>query len=418
MSARILARISNYFKIEHAIILVPVFAFAIFDSAFNSFSSVLALIGEDYPDVNQTTVQMILSVPSLLAIPTMIVSGLLASCVSKRTVGLVAMLIMFMGSMVPWAFGADGIWVIFASSITIGIAQGLLHPLASSVVCETWEEGNRKKVLGFKQAANYLGAAVCTVLVGVLATTGWRNSYLVYLLLIPAFVVTLFKMPRGKLDERLFAGRHTMKSIRGIFSGGTVYLLLLFVFAAMCQFSFYSNIAMAVAEKGFGSSVEASQVTATIYVLSFVLGVFFGKVSGTLKDSTLAVGFGLEAVGLLAAASAPSFAVTLLGGALFGAGSCMQEVSTVFYLSREGGAKEHITMVISLGLVGINLGIALSPLVIALVKSQVLHSTSAASGMIVGAAGFVVLAIIELVYRARMRNRGMRGEWPNRLRNH
>lgn len=418
MNARTLSRISDYFRIEQAIVLVPVCTFAIFDSAFNAFSSVLALISEDYQGVSQTTVQMILSVPSLLAIPTMIVSGLLATCVHKRTVGLVAMGVMFAGAMAPWVFRSAGIWIVFASSITIGIAQGLLHPLASSVVCETWEEGRRKKVLGFKQAANYLGAAVCTVLVGVLATTGWRNSYLVYLLLIPAFIITFFKMPEGVLEKKLISGRNFMGSVGEIINKGTAYLLLLFVFAAMFQFSFYSNIAMTIAEKNFGSSVEASQVTATIYVVSFVLGVSFGKVSGFLKDSTLAVGFGLEAVGLLTAAFAPTFTATLLGGALFGAGSCMQEVSTVFYLSRESGAKEHITMVISLGLVGINLGIALSPLVISLAKTGILHSATASSGMIVGAVGFIILAAIELIFRARQRKQGMRGEWPNRLRNH
>jgi MFS family permease len=418
MNANTCFRIRNYFRVEHAIILVPVCTFAIFDSAFNAFSSVLVLISEEYPELSRTTIQMILSVPSLLAIPAMLASGFLAAFVHKRTVGLVAMGIMFAGAMAPWAFRSTGIWIVFASSVTIGIAQGLLHPLASSVVCETWGEGKRKKVLGFKQAANYLGAALCTVLVGVLATTGWRNSYLVYLLLIPAFAISFFKMPEGKLDRSLVIDRSISGSIREIFNRGTIYLLLLVIFAAIFQFSFFSNIAMTVAEKNFGTSIETSQITAVIYIVSFVLGISFGKVSGALKDSTLAVGFGLEAVGLLTAALAPSFAVTLLGGALFGAGSCMQEVSTVFYLSRESGAKEHITMVISLGLVGINLGIALSPLAISLLKSHVFHSAAAASGMMVGAIGFIALAVIELAYRARKRKQGARGEFPGRLRNH
>jgi MFS family permease len=418
MNTNIFHRVVNYFKVDHAIILIPVCAFAIFDSVFNSFSSVLALIGDDYRDASQVAIQMILSVPSLLAIPTMLVSGLLASRVHKRTLGLVAMGIMFAGAMLPWAYRSTGIWVLFASSITIGIAQGLLHPLASSVVIDTWQKGRRKKVLGFKQAANYLGASICTLLVGALASTGWRNSYLVYLLLIPAFLVTYFRMPQGKLDKRIVTSKQTIVNLREMANRSTVYLLLLFMFAAIFQFTFYSNIAMSTKEHSFGTSVETSQITAIAYVCSFVVGILFSKVSDVCKERTLAIGFLIEASGLAVAASAPSFEIVLLGGALFGTGSCMQEVSTIFYLSRERSARGHATMLISMGLICINLGIAVSPVLVSFAKSNILHSSTASAGMLVGSIGFIVLAVIEMGYRRHLKRLGVREEWPNRPRNH
>lgn len=64
-----------YFRVEHAIVLIPVCSFAVFDSAFSAFSSVLAMIGDQFPDVPVVVIQMVLSIPSLLSIPAMLLSG-------------------------------------------------------------------------------------------------------------------------------------------------------------------------------------------------------------------------------------------------------------------------------------------------------------------------------------------------------
>ena len=390
-----------YFRVEHAIVLIPVCSFAVFDSAFSAFSSVLAMIGDQFPDVPVVVIQMVLSIPSLLSIPAMLLSGFLASYVRKRSIGLVALAILFVGGMIPVLFRAQSIYILFASSALIGIAQGLMHPLASAIICEGWSGKQRGKVLGFKQAANYVGAAVVALVVGYLALTGWSNAYLVYLAVIPVFLITIFRLPRGGLERKLINREDKAQGLKELFTPKVVYLLLLFMMAALFSFSFHSNIAMMVGEKGMGTSADVSKITSLNYLVAFVLGITYGKLSGVMKDRTLTFGFAVLALGLLIASFSSSFAMLMIGGVLFGFGSGIQEVSTIYYLSNE--AEKRATMAMSLGLVFVNIGITFSPLVITALKTTLLSSSSAAAGMLVGAAGFALLAGVELLYRNHMR---------------
>ena len=52
-------RFFAYFRVEHALVLVPVFGFAVYDSVFSAFSSVLAVLWEMYPDVSRAGIQMV-----------------------------------------------------------------------------------------------------------------------------------------------------------------------------------------------------------------------------------------------------------------------------------------------------------------------------------------------------------------------
>ena len=97
-------------------------------------------------------------------------TGFLASYVHKKTIAEVALVFLLIGGLVPVAVAEPHIGLLFASSALIGVGQGLLHPLASMLVCQYWDDkSERSRVLGFKQALNYLGAAVVSLLVGFLA---------------------------------------------------------------------------------------------------------------------------------------------------------------------------------------------------------------------------------------------------------
>ena len=47
----LLGRLASYFKIRYAIMLIPVCGFAVYDSVFQSFSSILGVLRDAYPDV-------------------------------------------------------------------------------------------------------------------------------------------------------------------------------------------------------------------------------------------------------------------------------------------------------------------------------------------------------------------------------
>lgn len=393
--------LASYFQVKNAIVLVPVCAFAIFDSAFSSFSAVLAEVGKQFPDVSTTMIQMVLSIPSLISIPTMLLTGVLASYIRKRTIGLFSLGILLIAGLIPILTQGANFYIVLASSALIGIGQGFLHPLASSVICEVWPAGDeRRKVLGFKQAANYMGAATISLMVGFLALAGWYFAYFVYALTIPVFLIAWFRMPKGELEARLVS--HGGAGLRELVTPQMLYLLILFVCACLFQFSYYTNVAMMVSEKGLGTPADISLITSANYLVAFCLGIMYGKMSSVIGDRTLAVGFLILACGLTIASLSTAFPILVIGGLMFGFGSGVQEISTIYLISRE--ATHSATLAMSLALVAVNVGMSLSPIVINTIK-EMLGLTAAANAMQIGAVGFVCLATIELLYRRAYRKK-------------
>jgi MFS family permease len=117
-------------------------------------------------------------------------------------------------------------------------------------------------------------------------------------------------------------------------------------------------------------------------------------------------GFIVMAIGLATMSFADRYSTLVIGGLVFGIGSGLQEITTIYLAGREAG--HHTTMAMSFALMSVHLGVTLSPIVINTIK-YLLGLNSAASAMRIGAAGFSVLAAVELF---RCRSFSKRREHP------
>lgn len=384
--------IAGYFRVQHLLLLVPIGAFAIYDSVFSAFSSVLAVLWEMYPDVSRAGIQMVLALPSLTSVPITLLTGFLASYVHKKTIAEVALVFLLIGGLVPVAVAEPHIGLLFASSALIGVGQGLLHPLASMLVCQYWDDkSERSRVLGFKQALNYLGAAVVSLLVGFLALAQWNFAYLIYVGVVPVLVISASKLPKGTLEDRLVGRRHQL------FTPTLVYACFVFFAVSLFNFAFQSNIAMLINEKGFGEVVDAAAITAMLQIASFVVGVFYGTIAKTFRRYVLLPGLALLAAGFLVTALAPVMPLVFVGSALFGVGAGIQYVTTLYNTSK-AVEQSVVSMALSLVLAVTSLGFSVSPLVIEGVKELLFGPGAGADlSMVVAGAGCAVLFVVDFV---------------------
>nr|WP_260620365.1 MFS transporter [Gordonibacter massiliensis (ex Traore et al. 2017)] len=391
-----LRRFLSYFRIEHALILVPVFGFAVYDSVFSAFSSILGVLGDAYPDVPRTAIQMVLSVPPLVSIPGTLLSGFLSSYVRKKRIAEFALAIIFVGGMIPVVFRTPSIYALFACSACVGLGQGLLHPMANAFICQTWDDdGERSRALGFKQAFNFMGEALVALLVGFLALSHWGNAFLVYLGVIPVFLIARFALPEGDLDKRLIDRKSRAAGLKELFKPKAVYLFVLFFFAMMCLYGFHTNIAMLVQERRLGTTADVSVVASCVSIVSFLVGIAYGKLSKAFGAATLCVGFGCLASGMLAVSLfGYSFPVVVAGGVLFGFGSGVQQISSIYYISKTVD-KSVVTMAISVLVSFVSFGATLSPLVINGLQGLVFGTESASGSLAVAGCGFAVLVMVE-----------------------
>jgi len=404
----LLGRLASYFKIRYAIMLIPVCGFAVYDSVFQSFSSILGVLRDAYPDVPVTVIQMILALPPMVSIPGTLLAGFLAAYVHKKRLAEFALVIIFVGGMIPVVFPEPTIYAMFACSACIGIGQGFLHPLANAIICQRWEEdGERSRVLGFKQCFNYLGEVCVTLCVGFLALTHWGNAFLVYLGVIPVLLVTHFCLPKGDLDKRLIDREHRAEGLRELLRPRVVYLFVLFFFAMMCLYGYYTNIALLVQERQLGNTADIAGISSTISIVSLILGVLYGAVSRRLGRFTLTVGFGLLSLGMLVVSLGGSLPVIVAGGVLIWLGVGIQQISTVYYISKAVNPR-LVTLAVSIALSCISLGASLAPVVIGFVSVTVLGGQTAAGGLMVSSAGYLILMLVE-GGQALRRRRALRG---------
>ena len=390
--------IAGYFRVQHLLLLVPIGAFAIYDSVFSAFSSVLAVLWEMYPDVSRAGIQMVLALPSLTSVPTTLLMGFLASYVHKKTIAEVALVFLLIGGLVPVAVAEPHIGLLFASSALIGVGQGLLHPLASMLVCQYWDDkSERSRVLGFKQALSSLGAAVVSLLVGFLALAQWNFAYLIYVGVVPVLVISASKLPKGTLEDRLVGRRHRAEGLRKLFTPTLVYACFVFFAVSLFNFAFQSNIAMLINEKGFGEVVDAAAITAMLQIASFVVGVFYGTIAKTFRRYVLLPGLALLAAGFLVTALAPVMPLVFVGSALFGVGAGIQYVTTLYNTSK-AVEQSVVSMALSLVLAVTSLGFSVSPLVIEGVKELLFGPGAGADlSMVVAGAGCAVLFVVDFV---------------------
>lgn len=391
----------EYFQVRPWRFFIPIAFFAIYDSGFNSFSSILASLAAAFPDAPKVVIQMVLTAPSLLCIPSSLLVGIAAAYIRKKVLIEIAIAIMLCGGLLPvvssW-FMEPSIYVLFASSALIGLAQGAMNPLGSALVMECYQGGQASKVFGFKQAANYLGAAVFSLSVGYLALFHWSNAYLVYLGLIPVFIISALGLPKGEKDAKVITTVNTKEAVLGLLNSKTLYLLVIFSLATVLSFAWHANISMMIADKGLGSSADVSKITSMNYVIAFCIGLAYGKLTNVLKRFTLIASFALLAIGMLVASIGEAFSVILIGGALVGMGQAILEVTTLNWMSHAVG-KKYVTLILSITMACINLSIGFSPLLITALRDVFFAGGGPAQSLLVAAGGYGVLLIADLLYR-------------------
>jgi MFS family permease len=375
-------------------IMIPVMLFAIFQSAFMAFSSVLADIVKVFPDASPTLVQMILTIPSLMTIPVSILVGILASYITKKNLVLFALICEIIGGALPLLSHAS-VGMLIASSAFIGIGQGFLINIATAILAEHFDGNTRGWAMGLKQAASSIGIAGLTILTGFLTTLAWYNAYFVYLIIIPIVLLTVFLLPKGKKDVKLVGKGIGLKGIKRVFTPGMIYMNILFFFLGTFNFAFYTNIGMSITSKGLGDASAIGLATAWNSLLTIVIGICFGIVLRLFKKFTLASCMIITAVAFLVLYFAPSLSVIVLGGIIYGVGAGIQMPGSVYYIT-EAVDSEASTLAIGISMVMISLGITLSPVIVN-AFAGLAGPIDGTSGLMVAAFAYLLMFAVEVV---------------------
>ena len=376
-------------------IMAPVAVFAMFQSAFMAFSTILADLAKVFPDVSPTYLQSILTVPSLMTIPVSLLVGVLASYVRKKTLVLFALVCEVAGGCIP-LLAHGSVAVLMVSSAIIGIGQGFLISISSAILAEHFDGRAKGWAMGFRQAATSIGVAGLTVLTGFLCELAWWKSYFVYLLVIPVLILTAVMLPKGGLDVRLVGKGLGLAGLRRVFRPGMIYWCVMQFFLGCFSFAFYLNISISIGAKGLGGASVIGLTTAWSSLVTIVIALGFGAVLKLFRKFTVAAGllFYVASFGIIVGAS--GLATVIVGGILFGIASGIQLPGSTQFLT-DTVDSEAGTMALAAANASTSLGIALSPVIIN-AFAGLLGPIDGTRGILVAAVGFTLLLVVEIVY--------------------
>jgi len=189
-------------------------------------SPALPEISLAFPDVDQTMIRLILALPALVVVPFSLLSGWLASKMSKKIILYVALGIYVLGG------AGGGLAKSIASLLMIraflGIGIGLIMPLSTTLIMDFFEGKARTKMLGLQASVNQLGGMIFLALSGWLSMISWRYAFCVYFLGVISFFFILIWLPKPPKKE--IQKKTKVKLNAGIFRLAGIGLLMMIAF--------------------------------------------------------------------------------------------------------------------------------------------------------------------------------------------
>lgn len=273
--------------------------------------SVLANIAQTFSDAPITSIQLIVTLPSLVAIPTGIIVSKLADRVYKKYSALFfTALYIFAGTMPTWLHGS--IEHLLLSSALVGVSMGGLQNAMTTIIPDYFEGEARGTVLGLLSTFVCLGGFIYTAAATALGASEWTHAFYAYLIIGIFFVIELVCLPKGKLEpkptktERVRVPREVI-----------VLCIFGFLLYTFCQL-FNSNEALLVVERGMGGTAEAGMGSSAYTISGIFAGIIVAPLMKIFKRQSPSTTFVMALAGLVVYALAQNVAMLCAAGFLIG----------------------------------------------------------------------------------------------------
>lgn len=229
-------------------------------------SPILGQMSAIFPHASEFDIQLLSSLPSLLTIPFILLSGKLTERVNNITL-LQAGLVIFALSGVLYLFSTQ-MWQLIAVSALLGIGAGIIVPLSTGLISRHFEGRYRTQQFGLSSAITNVTLVLATMLTGYLAEVNWHLPFVIYLVPVLSLLLS-FSLKRDSVSSKPVveadAGRIDKRRLVGLmaFYGLITYLVIIVSF----------NLPFLMKEYHFDTG--ASGIIISLFFLAIMLPGFF-----------------------------------------------------------------------------------------------------------------------------------------------
>lgn len=322
---------------------------------------IIASIGADFPDVNETLVQMVYTLPSLLFIIGSPLSGIAMSYINKKTIALFSLSCYLVGGLFPFFFNSS-IWLLLVGSLIIGVGTGFLMPLINGFIVQYFDKNDRAPLMGMNAIFTALGALTFIFIGGQLSRFGWRYTYLAFSLVIVIIALVITCLPTGEPQKAEVSEKNGKTSafemnpyIFGLFAIGFIYFVM--------QNSFNTNSSAYAINVLGKDAAMASLVTMINTIGGITGGISFSRIAYKTKNQVETITLAIVAVGFFITCFITSTIAFLVGSFFIGFGFALFNAAGSYLLSYNTRPETN-AFTVSVYLALINFGAAISPIVV------------------------------------------------------
>ena len=280
-----------------------------------AISPILEDLSRIFPSASQLEIQMLTSLPSLLIIPFVLLSGWLSERGGESLKLLAIGLTIFFVSGLACVFAKD-IRLLIVASCIMGIGAGIVVPYSTGLVVRYFTGNSRVQQLGISSAVNNLSLVLATAVVGWIATRDWHLAFTVYLMPAVSLIMLLAlrnvkPAPEPKESDQLRQTKIHLKRLTGL---SVLYFIVTFTTLVI---TFYLSFLL---EK-YHFPQEFSSVMISLFFLAIMLpGLMLNAIIRRVRSMTIFVSLCLIVIGLLLVGTVPDIPLMTLGVILTGVG--------------------------------------------------------------------------------------------------
>ena len=303
------------------------------------FTPALRVIGSQFPDVPQTTISLISTLPGLCLIPTSLICSYLIDRGIKFRPFVIAGAVLYIATGLMPLLDTTNFTLILTSRVCFGLALGISMPLANAAVLRWYDGQECAKKCGQGAGFMLLMTVFYQIFSGYIAAAGWQYVCLIHLVGVFPLVAALFAWPepekvvKAATDKTADASSSTVEEGPEKFNPRIIFSYLAFWINCALVSVVLLNSAYFIAAKGLGESVLAGYFGAIITLTGFIVGMLFGNLVKALGRYVIGIGMILAAIGMFIIFASTNIFTLILGAIFVGAGFCIPQPGLTYELS-------------------------------------------------------------------------------------
>lgn len=181
-------------NIRAALSVTAVLMISLGSAGTSALTPIMAKLIEAFPDVPQSTVYLVSTMPSLVCLASaMLIGPFVGRRFTYKSISIIGTICCIVGGVGPFFFATSSIVMILALRAVFGFGMGFMNFYNAIIVAE-YEGAERAKYLGWATLVNKIGAIVMLQMAGFLADLKWNYAFWAYALLIATLVMEILFM--------------------------------------------------------------------------------------------------------------------------------------------------------------------------------------------------------------------------------